>query len=57
MIEKEDIKLIEEITLNSEKEEVKTLNEKCKALLHLFELQDELQKVQEKLSNFKKESK
>lgn len=57
MIEKEDIKLIEEITSNSEKEEVKVLNEKCKALLHLFELQDELQKVQETLSKFGKESK
>lgn len=55
MIEKEDISLIEEITRDSEKQEVKELNEKCKTLLHLFEVQKELQETQEKLQNMTKE--
>lgn len=55
MIEKEDISLIEEITRDSEKEEVKALNEKCKTLLHLFDLQKALQETQEKLQSMTKE--
>ena len=55
MIEKEDIKLIEELSSDSKKKEVKELNKKCTLLLHLFEIQDELQKTQEKLSKLTNE--
>ena len=55
MIEKEDFKLIEELTSDSKKKDVKELNKKCKLLLHLFELQNELQKTQENLSKLTNE--
>ena len=57
MIEKEDIKLIAELTKESDSEEVKALNLKCNTLLRLFELQNEIQEIQEKLSNLSKDEK
>lgn len=55
MIENEDVKLIVELTENSEDEKVKLLNQKCKDILKLIDLQESLKEIQEKLSNYKKD--
>lgn len=57
MIENEDVKLIVELTENSEKEEVKLLNAKCKDILTLIDLQSKLKEIQEKLSSYSKDEK